>query len=691
MLQNSDQDCLLACYSMILSSFGINISLSSLYGKEMIPPDGLSVSYLKKLNDKYRLDMKVYRIKDKEKTFQVIKKIKKPIIAHWDFNHFVLIDKVNKKTVEIINPEFGKMKISKEKFLIHFTNVLLTFKTKDDFTKEKEKIEFFDKLKDVLMNKNILLYSFSVILAQIVTLIFSIVVRDIINQKYTYLLSLFILLIIIFIQISSLVFKQKAQIKENVMYEKIIGHNLFYGLFNKPLLYFRNNTIGTLMEKLNIKTTIRDNILLKILPSILSFFSVIILFIYLFFVSKILTLLLSSIAIIYLLVSVFLYMKKNQLNIEYMQRNISFSSLAQEDLSHIDQIKAQAQELSTVKNWKDKNWDIVNSYNSILKIEGISYSFNQIFNYSSIILLMLLGIHLTKYGQVNIADLILFQSGMTIFSSSISQLQDITFEFSKIKISGEKINDLFLDNKIKKETTEVESQKALSLKNVSFGFDDQISIFKNVNFEIKKGEKVAIVGNSGSGKSTMLNILLGLYTCSGQIIYGYNNFRKQTGVVLQNMTLRKQTIYNNLVDEENCYDIKELNKILYDVNILKLINSLPHKIYSSVFQNGKNLSGGQIQRILIAKSLLNKNLVFWDEAFSSLDNYNRINIYNNVLKNKHYKDKTIILISHHLDVLPYVDKVIFIENQQVYFDKHSNLVNNNKFYNKFLDTANYNN
>ena len=122
-----------------------------------------------------------------------------------------------------------------------------------------------------------------------------------------------------------------------------------------------------------------------------------------------------------------------------------------------------------------------------------------------------------------------------------------------------------------------------------------------------------------------------------------------------------------------------------------MINSLPHKIYSSVFQNGKNLSGGQIQRILIAKSLLNKNLVFWDEAFSSLDNYNRINIYNNVLKNKHYKDKTIILISHHLDVLPYVDKVIFIENQQVYFDKHSNLVNNNKFYNKFLDTANYNN
>ncbi|NYM26807.1 hypothetical protein GPV41_24315, partial [Salmonella enterica subsp. enterica serovar Typhimurium] len=67
----------------------------------------------------------------------------------------------------------------------------------------------------------------------------------------------------------------------------------------------------------------------------------------------------------------FIYIKKNQLNIEYMQRTIQFSSLAQESLSQIDQIKAQAQESSTINNWKEKSWNIVNSYNSILKIEGL--------------------------------------------------------------------------------------------------------------------------------------------------------------------------------------------------------------------------------------------------------------------------------------------------------------------------------
>ena len=449
-LQNSDQDCLLACYSMILSYFGKNVSINSLYKKEMIPPDGLSISYLKELNIKYELNMKVYRIKDKEKTFQVISKIKKPIIVHWDLNHFVVVKNVKKNHIEIVNPEIGKVKISKEMFLEHFSNVLLMFDPKSDFTKEKEKIEFFDDLKSVLMNKNIILFSFSVMLAQIVALIFSIVVRDIINQKYTYLISLSMLLMMIIIQIISLVFKQKAQIKENKIYEKIISYNMFEGLFNKPLLYFRNSTIGTLMEKINIKTTIRDNILLKILPSFLNFFSVTVLFIYLLTVSLLLSLLLLGMSIIYLLISVFIYIKKNQLNIEYMQRTIQFSSLAQESLSQIDQIKAQAQESSTINNWKEKSWNIVNSYNSILKIEGLSYTFNQIFNYSSIILLMIFGIHLTKYGNITIADLILFQSGMSIFSSSVSQLQDITFEISKIKVSGEKINDLFLKNNTKR-------------------------------------------------------------------------------------------------------------------------------------------------------------------------------------------------------------------------------------------------
>ncbi|RIN38760.1 ATP-binding cassette domain-containing protein [Staphylococcus simulans] len=499
------------------------------------------------------------------------------------------------------------------------------------------------------------------------------------------------LLMMIIIQIFSLVFKQKAQIKENKIYEKIISYNMFEGLFNKPLLYFRNSTIGTLMEKINIKTTIRDNILLKILPSFLNFFSVTVLFIYLLTVSLLLSLLLLGMTIIYLLISVFIYIKKNQLNIEYMQRTIQFSSLAQESLSQIDQIKAQAQESSTINNWKEKSWNIVNSYNSILKIEGLSYTFNQIFNYSSIILLMIFGIHLTKYGNITIADLILFQSGMSIFSSSVSQLQDITFEISKIKVSGKKINDLFLKNNTKRKVIEQKSNNALSLKNVTFGFDEKVPILKNITFQVKKGEKVAIVGDSGSGKSTMLNVMLGLYTCDGEVVYGYRDFRKITGVVLQNMTLSKQSIYNNLVDEENASNMQKLNQILYDVNIINLINSLPNKIYSSVFQNGKNLSGGQIQRLLIAKSLFNKKLIFWDEAFSSLDNYNRINIYRNVLKNSQYSDKTIVLISHHLDVLSYVDKVMFIENGNVFFGTHNELIKNNKNYRRFLDTANTNN
>ncbi|MCU5746468.1 cysteine peptidase family C39 domain-containing protein [Staphylococcus sp. SQ8-PEA] len=690
-LQNNDQDCLLACYSMILSYFGKNVSISRLYKREMIPPDGLSISYLKDLNIKYKLDMKVYRIKDKEKTFQVMSKIKKPIIVHWDLNHFVVVMNVKKNYVEIVNPEIGKVNVSKEVFLEHFSNVLLMFNPQRGFIKGKEDLEFFGYLKTVLINKNIILFSASVILAQIVVLIFSIVIRNIINQKYTYLISLSMIVIIIIIQMFSFIFKQEAQIKENKIYEKTISYNMFNALFNKPLLYFRNSTIDTVMEKINLKTIIKDTILLKILPSFLSFSTVSVLYLYMLTVSLLLSLLLLGMFIIYSLISIFIYIKKNQLNIEYGERIIQFSSLAQESLSQIDQIKAQAQESSTINTWKDNNWKIVNAYNSILKIEGISYTFNQIFNYSSVILLMIIGIHLTKYGNITIADLILFQSGISIFNSSVSQLQDVMFEFSKIKVTGEKINDLFIESNTQRIVSEQESDKAVSLKNVKFGYVENKPIFENITFQIKKGERVAIVGNSGSGKSTMLNILLSLYTYTGEIVYGYKDFRKVTGVVLQNMTLTKESIYNNLVDGGKADNIHRLNQILCDVNIINLINSLPNKIYSCVLQNGKNLSVGQIQRLLIAKSLFNKKLIFWDEALSNLDPNNRINIYRNVLKNDQYNDKTIILISHHLDVLSYVDKVIFIENGNAFFGTHDELIKSNKGYRIFLDLANTNN
>lgn len=426
---------------------------------------------------------------------------------------------------------------------------------------------------------------------------------------------------LIIIQFFSFLFKQHAQIKENEIYESNITYKMFHGLINKPILYFRNNTIGSIIEKINIKNNVRDNIILKILPNILNFFSVFILLIYLSTVSIYLTILLIIMSLIYLIISLIMYVKRKNANTQYMQKNIAFSSLAQEDLNQIDQIKAQAHEDKVIGTWQNTSWDALKSYNSIIRLEGVSNAFNQVFNYISVILLIMLGIYLTKVGNVTIADVILFQSGMTIFITSVNQIQDISFEYSNINISADKLHDLFIPHEGKKAMIDINSKYAIALDNVSFGYEKNSKVFKNLNFQIAKGEKVAIVGGSGSGKTTLLNILLGLYSYSGNITYGHQKYRKQFGVVLQNMTLKKDTIFNNLIEEGNDVHTEQIGSVLKEVNIEDTVNSMPKKIFSNVFHNGKNLSGGQIQRLLLAKSLLNnKKIIFWDEAFSSIDN-----------------------------------------------------------------------
>ncbi len=130
------------------------------------------------------------------------------------------------------------------------------------------------------------------------------------------------------------------------------------------------------------------------------------------------------------------------------------------------------------------------------------------------------------------------------------------------------------------------------------------------------------------------------------------------------MNLTSGPLIKNLIGNSKIAPkvLNEVTDAINAVNMTETIDQLPKKIFSNLFQNGKNLSGGQIQRLLVAKSLLNDSkLLVWDEPFSNLDNLNREKIYNNILNSSLYNDKTLILSSHHTDCVKYMDRIIFIQ------------------------------
>ncbi len=230
----------------------------------------------------------------------------------------------------------------------------------------------------------------------------------------------------------------------------------------------------------------------------------------------------------------------------------------------------------------------------------------------------------------------------------------------------------------------------LKTKNVSFSYYGNKQVIKDFNLTIRPGEKIVILGESGSGKTTLLNVLLGLYNYQGDIYYGIKDFRKKLGVVTQNMNLTSGPLIKNLIGNSKIAPkvLNEVTDAINAVNMTETIDQLPKKIFSNLFQNGKNLSGGQIQRLLVAKSLLNDSkLLVWDEPFSNLDNLNREKIYNNILNSSLYNDKTLILSSHHTDCVKYMDRIIFIHsNGQIDIGSDEELRNNNLEYKQFIGT-----
>ena len=187
--------------------------------------------------------------------------------------------------------------------------------------------------------------------------------------------------------------------------------------------------------------------------------------------------------------------------------------------------------------------------------------------------------------------------------------------------------------------------------------------------EFKKGEIYAIVGPSGAGKTTLMHLLFRLWDCiSGSITvdgidikdFDIDCLRGQISIVSQNIFLLNDTIYNNIVLGKEIAD-EELQHILVQAGLHEFINTLPNKLETVVGENGIKLSGGEKQRISIARALLKKNpILIFDEATSMLDNETEEKIISILLDS--FKDTTIILIAHRLSTVKNANTIYVLNN-----------------------------
>ena len=223
--------------------------------------------------------------------------------------------------------------------------------------------------------------------------------------------------------------------------------------------------------------------------------------------------------------------------------------------------------------------------------------------------------------------------------------------------------------------------------NVNLFAEDKLML-KDLNFLIKKGEKIAIIGDNGSGKSLLSKAMLGFNDYNGNIYLNNHNIdrlnkeniREYIDLVQGDSYLFKGSILDNvLLDNKNKVKKKKKKKVLKDSEIYDDIQRFQEKENTLVGEKGTKLSGGQKQRVAIARSLIkDKPIIIFDEAINKIDNSTKEKIVINLVHE--YNDKTMIFITHDLSIIEYVDRIIYIDNNTTTIGEHEELKELKKMY-----------
>lgn len=608
-----------------------------------------------------------------------------PAIFIMKNNSFGVILKINfegEKALIFIPQEKNSKEVTFEEFSIISTGeiIFLSPKLMNEGVKFGFKWFYAEIMKYKRIIAEVMLGSFVVQLFGLITPLFTQVILDkvIVHRS----LSTLDVLGIAFVAVA--IFEFLLNLTRNYIFihtaNKIdakLGAKLFRHLFHLPFVYFESRKVGNIIARVRELDQIREFITNKSVSVLIDLFFSTVFLVVMFVYSRILTcIVLVIVALIGILYLIFTPELRSRLESKF-QMGAQSNSYLVESVTGVQTVKSLSIEGMMQKKWNDYLGSYIKAGFNLSIMSNFAGSLSNLFQKAMTIAILWIGVTLVIKNELTIGQLIAFQMFANQFTAPVMRLVNLWNEFQQVLLGVDRLGDI-LNNPI-----EITSDKAITLPkvigsvrvdNLSFKYTPNGPIVLNkINFDVKPGQSIGIVGRSGSGKSTITKLIQKLYLPTEGTIYidevdirQMNPvwLRNNIGVVLQENYLFSGTIRENISLPRPDAPMELIIQTAQISGAHTFISEMPEGYDTIVGERGSTLSGGQRQRIAIARALItNPQIIIFDEATSALDYESEHFIMKNLDVIK--KGRTMFIIAHRLSTVKNCDRIIAMDKGQI--------------------------
>lgn len=700
-LQMEAVECGAASLAMIMGHYGRFIPLEKMRIECGVNRDGTNARNILLAGKEFGMIGKAFK-----KELDQLKELPLPLIAHWNFNHFLILEGYKKGKYFLNDPAMGTRTVTEEEFDDSFTGVVLLLQPGDNFEQKKETSGFFSSLAKRLNGSyTSILYCFFTAIAMIIPSLvvpaFTRVFIDdiLIGKMFERALPLFWIMLIVVIIMGFLTWiKEFYLLKLETKLSVSSSGKFLWHVLNLPYMFYTQRFAGEIASRVDLNDEVSNLLSNQLTINLMNIVQALFFLFIMFQYDVTLSIIAVGIALINIFVLRFMADKRKNANAKLLLDQGKLVGASMGGLQSIETLKATGRDSEFFEMWAGYE---AKTINTMQKMGLLMSSIDIIPKFLSImttIVVLSAGSLKIMNGQLTIGMFVAFRMLMDYFLKPVTSLVDLGAQLQDAEGKMNRLDDVLKypkDSLISRYKDNFDFENSFSklsghikFDNISFGYNPRARAFINdFNLVINPGKKVAIVGGSGSGKSTIAKLLCGIYEpWEGEIIFDGKKCEdisrevmvNSLSLVDQDIFLFEGSVKENIALWDSSIKDEDIVNAAKDASIHDIITSRNNGYSNVIEEGGSNFSGGQKQRIEIARALaINPSILVLDEATSALDPSTEKLINDAILS----RGCSCLIIAHRLSTIRDCDEIIVMDKGSiVQRGKHNDMIKKRGLY-----------